>query len=113
MRRFAPWLIAIAILIGWSVAPEPIEATDPAYDTTSNDQQSPEPCHEDEPCWNCETMGNRICGPLVLPDTALPAVSEGVVECRASRQVGRESSPTQPACPRDQPDARLSSAGDP
>lgn len=22
-------------------------------------------CQEDEPCWDCETMGNRICG---LPD---------------------------------------------
>ncbi len=19
-------------------------------------------CEEDEPCWDCETMGNRICG---------------------------------------------------
>ncbi len=23
-------------------------------------------CHEDMPCWNCETMGNLVCGP---PDT--------------------------------------------
>lgn len=21
-------------------------------------------CQEDEPCWDCSTMGNRICGPL-------------------------------------------------
>lgn len=21
------------------------------------------PCVEDEPCWDCETMGNLICGP--------------------------------------------------
>lgn len=20
-------------------------------------------CHEEEPCWDCHTMGNRICGP--------------------------------------------------
>jgi hypothetical protein len=20
-------------------------------------------CHEDEPCWDCSTMGNRTCGP--------------------------------------------------
>lgn len=20
-------------------------------------------CQEDQPCWNCHTMGNRICGP--------------------------------------------------
>jgi hypothetical protein len=24
---------------------------------------TPDICHEDEPCWDCETMGNRICGP--------------------------------------------------
>jgi hypothetical protein len=28
----------------------------------------PETCMEDEPCWNCETMGNKICGtPASLP----------------------------------------------
>ena len=21
-------------------------------------------CMEDMPCWDCETMGNRICGPI-------------------------------------------------
>lgn len=21
-------------------------------------------CFEDMPCWNCKTMGNKICGPL-------------------------------------------------
>lgn len=21
-------------------------------------------CEEDEPCWNCETMGNHVCGPV-------------------------------------------------
>lgn len=20
-------------------------------------------CEEDEPCWNCATMGNKVCGP--------------------------------------------------
>lgn len=20
-------------------------------------------CYEDQPCWDCHTMGNRICGP--------------------------------------------------
>ncbi len=24
-------------------------------------------CQEDEPCWDCETMGNGICGPVVTP----------------------------------------------
>lgn len=24
----------------------------------------PQECTEDMPCWDCHTMGNRICGPL-------------------------------------------------
>lgn len=24
-------------------------------------------CVEDEPCWDCDTMGNRTCGPTVTP----------------------------------------------
>ena len=36
--------------------------------STSN-QGSNTPCNEDEPCWNCLTMGNHICGPgAKLPD---------------------------------------------
>ena len=27
---------------------------------TDNGQR---PCQEDQPCWDCRTMGNRICGP--------------------------------------------------
>lgn len=22
-------------------------------------------CQEDDPCWNCSTMGNKVCGPNV------------------------------------------------
>jgi hypothetical protein len=25
-------------------------------------------CQEDEPCWDCATMGNRICGPTDAPE---------------------------------------------
>lgn len=31
-----------------------------------------EPCQEDEDCWNCETMGNGICGPNAAPTPARP-----------------------------------------
>lgn len=24
-------------------------------------------CQEDQPCWDCETMGNGVCGPAVPP----------------------------------------------
>lgn len=26
--------------------------------------EAPEVCHEDMPCWDCETMGNLTCGPV-------------------------------------------------
>ena len=26
-----------------------------------------EQCQEDDPCWDCHTMGNRICGPVDQP----------------------------------------------
>lgn len=54
-----------------------------AYEPSPSPAQA---CVEDEPCWDCETMGNRICGYDVregasahtlpartLPDTAMPA----------------------------------------
>lgn len=25
-------------------------------------------CQEDEPCWDCTTMGNRICGPTTTTE---------------------------------------------
>lgn len=31
------------------------------------DAQAPT-CFEDMPCWDCNTMGNKICGPAVLPE---------------------------------------------
>lgn len=40
-------------------------AAELAESTTDNGQE-PE-CFEDQPCWRCEDMGNRICGPL--PET--------------------------------------------
>ncbi len=35
--------------------------------TTTTIVPNPEICHEDEPCWDCETMGNKICGPVTEP----------------------------------------------
>lgn len=36
----------------------------PTTTTTIPDVQT---CFEDEPCWDCETMGNKICGPVTQP----------------------------------------------
>jgi hypothetical protein len=29
-------------------------------------------CYEDEPCWDCATMGNHICGPYGLAPVGAP-----------------------------------------
>ena len=44
----------------------------PATTTTLPPEEPPvtATCQEDEPCWDCETMGNRICGPTVEPPPA-------------------------------------------
>lgn len=34
-------------------------------ETVLGDAQSIERCMEDEPCWDCNTMGNKICGPSI------------------------------------------------
>jgi len=86
-------LIALGIVLGaWlnvgdvqasepSPTPVPTLAPD-AYDDGYQPPIDSPVCVEDDPCWDCETMGNRICGPLMregasshtlLPDTAMPA----------------------------------------
>ena len=58
-----------------------------------SEAESSQQCFEDDPCWDCTTMGNQVCGPIatlapnaypdvpgdtpgggvLLPDTATPA----------------------------------------
>ena len=33
----------------------------------SNESDEPARCQEDEACWDCETMGNGVCGPETIP----------------------------------------------
>lgn len=52
-------LLAIASWVGYASG----EAT-MRRDMKVLDSQELDPkCWEDEPCWDCETMGNQICGP--------------------------------------------------
>lgn len=37
--------------------------------TTS--QQQVDRCEEDQPCWDCETMGNKVCGEDLPPAVVL------------------------------------------
>lgn len=36
-------------------------------------------CEEDMPCWNCETMGNKICGPSVTYSEMLTETIPGLL----------------------------------
>lgn len=59
MRRLLLILIPAAILVG------PLASTA----STMRDVHLIPPlvierCEEDMPCWDCTTMGNRICGPI-------------------------------------------------
>lgn len=59
---------AVALILGACSAPgsqsvPAAPATQPP--TTAPAASQPEPkCFEDEPCWDCETMGNGVCGPV-------------------------------------------------
>jgi hypothetical protein len=56
MRRRIAICAASAALAGGLLACEPERPEAVSPDVLA-------PCLEDEPCWDCETMGNRICGP--------------------------------------------------
>jgi len=62
MARTTKELIAIIIvMLLCFVAAPTLEGMwdDPLQKTT---------CEEDQSCWNCETMGNKICGPELGDD---------------------------------------------
>lgn len=48
------------VLAGWGASEGPRSAWYPQY----ADEAWQVECHEDMSCWDCRTMGNRICGPL-------------------------------------------------
>jgi hypothetical protein len=51
MRIFLASIVAVmSMLRGSTVTHQP-----PQHPATA-------PCQEDQPCWNCETMGNHVCG---------------------------------------------------
>jgi hypothetical protein len=47
-------ILAMALAVGGLVG---------AGTHVGNDEPEPVRCTEDMACWNCETMGNRQCGP--------------------------------------------------
>ena len=65
MKHFTAILTALAIVLGvsacYSTTPVPVhspasvELTDPTLPATTP------VCEEDMPCWDCSTMGNKVC----------------------------------------------------
>ncbi len=55
------------------------EPSNPRQPTTTTTEPPAAVCQEDEPCWDCETMGNWICGPITTPpsDDSHPIESIG------------------------------------
>lgn len=46
----------------------------PATACTAQSTMAPKvECHEDEACWDCATMGNRVCGPVAAYDDEICA----------------------------------------
>jgi hypothetical protein len=57
--RVAGASLASACLLGLACqGPEPATTETPVQ---------PAPCQEDMPCWDCRTMGNKICGEVHEP----------------------------------------------
>lgn len=48
-------VLTFAILLAASGCPQETPAPGPTQKAG---------CNEDQPCWNCKTMGNKRCGPL-------------------------------------------------
>lgn len=64
-------LIPSSILIGNTIANTlPTVQLIPAVTVSS------EKCFEDMPCWDCTTMGNKICGTSVTPSELEAELSE-------------------------------------
>ena len=56
-------ILTLALLVMLFVAGMVSEWLAPTVHVTEiGDAWSQAPCQEDMPCWDCETMGNRICG---------------------------------------------------
>lgn len=69
MARLTLILAALAAAAGLAIGCQATTPMDRLSDTLSRPDQitttnhPDERCHEDDPCWDCSTMGNRVCGP--------------------------------------------------
>lgn len=59
-------LLVIALRVSFSY----VDTGTPVPSATTSTVTTRDACQEDEPCWDCSTMGNRVCG--VIPGTTAP-----------------------------------------
>ena len=84
-------------VISVEACPAPTSTTTIPEITTTTSTTIPEittttsPCREDEECWDCETMGNKICG-TTTTTVNIPDTSEA-----PTTTVKREDTPTVPS----------------
>lgn len=60
-RRYLPDGTDVRVVSGWSATPPPGDQPDPGEVTPDTDDATE--VNEDDPGWDCRTMGNGVCGP--------------------------------------------------
>lgn len=51
-----------------------VVSSQPVAELDTYPADSPAPvCHEEDPCWDCAEMGNKLCGPLPMSHRDVPA----------------------------------------
>ncbi len=56
---------AIAAALASLLTPAPQPTTPPTHTEVISPAPFVPACQEDEPCWDCSTMGNQQCGPVI------------------------------------------------
>lgn len=81
MKRFTTLFTVVAILFASFFLASPANATthhtpthafNKTHHTPTHHVKHSTRCEEDQPCWNCKTMGNKICGPIKAPVDCTP-----------------------------------------
>lgn len=75
MKKFIA-AAATAILLSFSLAGCATVTSQPTTDHVQS--QTVNQCEEDQPCWDCETMGNKICGTQSVDTVAAESHEGGV-----------------------------------
>lgn len=77
-RVIASLLVTAAMfgVVAVATADAPVQRVGESYDFS-------QVCQEDEPCWDCRTMGNGICGPTKPATVEVATYAEAYEWCAA------------------------------